>query len=388
MVSPQAPVQRVITADDRTGAIETAAMCADVGWPASVTPWMLVLSAGAADGVDGCSVLDLGTRHLAPEQAAARVLHVLRTGDVAAHKIDSTLRGNWAAEIDAFARFGRRVLVVPAHPAAGRVCIGGVVHVHGVPVHLSEHGSDRLSVARTSRPASLLAGAVELRTAVEVARWGADRHDRPIAVADAGTEDDIAAIIDALNHGFPARPLGPTNSNVVVCGPAAVVVAALGTGSGDGAALGRPSAASGPVLVVVGSTHPASRLQVEALAARGIPVIRPGGTIAGSDRPSAEVIVIATDEHAPLDPTAVATSLAAHARAGVAAGSRTVVLVGGDTAAAFIGARSVSVDGTIELGVARARVDIDGQEIVVFTKPGAFGDRGTLVRLIEHLVQP
>ena len=45
---------------------------------------------------------------------------------LAAHKIDSTLRGNWPAEIEAAASAGRRVLMVPAYPNAGRVWRGGV----------------------------------------------------------------------------------------------------------------------------------------------------------------------------------------------------------------------------------------------------------------------
>ena len=58
-----------------------------------------------------------------------------------AHKIDSTLRGNWAAEIRARAHVtGLRVLVVAAWPAMGRTCIGGVVHVRGASVgDVAEH---------------------------------------------------------------------------------------------------------------------------------------------------------------------------------------------------------------------------------------------------------
>ena len=45
------------------------------------------------------------------------------------HKFDSTLRGNWAEEISAVAARGRRVVMIPSHPLAGRICAGGVVYV-------------------------------------------------------------------------------------------------------------------------------------------------------------------------------------------------------------------------------------------------------------------
>ena len=37
------------------------------------------------------------------------------------HKIDSTLRGNWAAELAAVVASGRRVVLIPSHPPLGRV---------------------------------------------------------------------------------------------------------------------------------------------------------------------------------------------------------------------------------------------------------------------------
>ena len=93
--------------------------------------------------------IDLASRHVPPDDAAARATSVEQRSlspdvrsrptsgdsDRVGHKVDSLLRGNWAAELLARHRVaGRRVVLVPAFPAMGRTCRGGVVRAHGVPV--------------------------------------------------------------------------------------------------------------------------------------------------------------------------------------------------------------------------------------------------------------
>ncbi|CAN0492439.1 unnamed protein product, partial [Phaeothamnion confervicola] len=113
----------LIAADDRTGALEVAGACARDGAPVAVV-------AGISNHVRVPGVVDLATRHLSASTAAERARTVDRVdvASVHAHKIDSTLRGNWAAEIAArHGASGRPVLVVPALPALGRICRDGTV---------------------------------------------------------------------------------------------------------------------------------------------------------------------------------------------------------------------------------------------------------------------
>jgi uncharacterized protein YgbK (DUF1537 family) len=343
----QALDRLVITADDTTGALESAAAAADRGWRATVVHTL------APDGHDGCVVVDLRSRHGSPNVAARRLTTVLRMAAVRAHKIDSTLRGNWAAELTAAIQMGRRVLMVPAFPAAGRVCRGGTVTEHDVDLLLTDHARDPRSPVVTSRPASLLAGADELPTTADVAAWLAG--DGAVAVADAVDDDHLARVVAlAARH------------DVLIAGTAAVV-AALADVLRPCAPMvhAHDRAVRQPVLVVCGSMHPTARGQIDALD----PAIR---------------VLVPTLARQP-DPWAVVASLAAEAHRLIASTQTgTVVLVGGDTAQAFIGDRAVHVFGSLGVGIAVGQILIDGRPCDVVTKPGSFGARNTLVDLMHH----
>ena len=84
-------------------------MCAEAtGEPSRVDTVATAASGATSDGA--ASVIDLGTRHLAPSSAAAVASlageRAAAGADAVAHKIDSTLRGNWAVELVARQRVG------------------------------------------------------------------------------------------------------------------------------------------------------------------------------------------------------------------------------------------------------------------------------------------
>jgi uncharacterized protein YgbK (DUF1537 family) len=337
-------IRLAVTADDRSGAMESAALGADAGLTTVVVSWD---GDPAPAGVD-CAVVDLRTRHLTPERAANRAASVpLVPGARRVHKIDSTLRGNWAAEVLAVAG---RVLLVPSYPAAGRTCEGGLVLVDGVPVAETEFGRDPSAPVRSSRPSESL-GAVELSTAAQVALWvGGDGRS---AVADAATDRDLAEVVAAAM----AAP------DVLVAGPAAVV-GAVANLIGPGTP-GRPVLPPGDVLVVRGSRHAASRAQAAAVA------LVPG------------VTVVEPPEGWDGDPEIVALELAT--RAHDLLGARRfglVVLLGGDTADAFLGERAVHVLGSVGVGMAYGTLVVGGRALGVVTKPGGFGATNALVDLL------
>ena len=115
----------VIVADDLTGAADSAARCVQAGLSAEV--WLEPTREPAQ--VDVVAVSS-DSRFLLPAEAAQRVretLAILATGPTAAgvtwyKKIDSTLRGNLGAELEAMLALlpGKSAVISPAFPAQVR----------------------------------------------------------------------------------------------------------------------------------------------------------------------------------------------------------------------------------------------------------------------------
>ena len=319
----------LVAADDRTGAFEVAALFAQVVGPVTV----------AVDApVDEPCVVDIGTRAM-PGADAAGVAAAIDTSPSTwiAHKIDSTLRGNWAAELLARQRAtGRRVVVLPGWPELGRTCVGGVVFVDGVPI-----GNVRDQLAE----AELIDDAENLR------KW-LDSPGR-IAVCDVPDSDEMYAA---------ARALAPFD--VLVAGPAGPIGAAF---AARHAPQGSPrmQRTIPPALVVCGSVHPVAREQLRRLRA-SLP----------------EVEIIATDEPAGELNTAAIEALEARVRSTIERLKPvTLVVVGGDTAAELLGTGARLVGGFAAVGMPWS-LRGDGAGPLVITKAGAFGGPDALVDLL------
>lgn len=366
-----AGMELVIAADDRSGAFEVAGRLADAGnGPVPVTAWPHVAPGARV------AVVDLGSRHLTPGEARDRACAVpsaSRTG----HKIDSTLRGNWADELVGHAE-RRPVLLVPALPEFGRTCVGGEVLEHGRPVHEGAAATDVRRRVTCSRPAELLAAAgadtvMELADRDAVAGWLADPTG--IAVADAADDADVGALVDVWASG---------PDDVVLAGTSAALGRAL-VGDHEPHPLA-PTAA--PVLAVCGSVHPLARAQLAFVERRGTPVTSLADEITARQLIDHGALVLATeipvgDVDEPMAVAAVA-GLArgvADLRARVELGA--VVVIGGDTLAALVGARTALVHGTVGPGTAWATVDDDGLPIV--TRSGGFGSEASLDELLRSV---
>lgn len=360
----------VVAADDRTGALETAGACADAG----LGPVLVEVDGGAASiGAQGqrVVVVDLATRHVDPALAARRAVAVDRfASECRAHKIDSTLRGNWAHELVARLGAGEgRVLVVPAFPGAGRTCIDGAVHEFGVPIGAGAAGTDARASVRSSRPADHLhaagAGRVDqVASADEVTEWLV--HGRaPFAVCDAADDGDL----DALGAAWAS-----VDRTVLFAGTSASISAAaahLDAGHAPTAQWPRPSHLPAPILVVCGSLHPTARAQIDALGTR----CGPNLVVLASPLPTTTHV---THEEA----AAAADALAARARQVIDDGHPgTLVLLGGDTAAAVLGDAPILVGGTIAPGMPWGRA-ADGRGPLVVTRAGGFGTSSSLVELL------
>lgn len=357
-----------MAADDRTGAIETAAALADHGaGPVPVVVWPY---RAPEHGTAAIEVVDLETRHVSADEAVERAVAVDRLGPCA-HKIDSTLRGNWAVELAARHRVSRRpVLLIPALPAMNRICVGGVVLDHGHPVH--EGPPDPRSRIRTSRPADLFDGVetTELSDRTEVEAWLSEPTG--VAVADASSDDDIAGIVGVWRSA----------PEVLLAGTSAVIGASadhLG-----GSAPEQPEV-GGPVLVVCGSIHPMARAQIAELEHRGVATTSIVDELTVTRLRDDGHLVLATE----IPFGEIDTPLAIAAATTLARGVRdlldrvdvgALVLLGGDTTAAVLGDADVLVHGTIASGTAWSTVD--ELDMPVITRAGGFGSDHALVELL------
>src|SRR3712207_5328518 len=124
-----------VVADDITGANTSAARMMTGGLSARTVVELDEIEP-ALRTMDVVAV-STSSRDLPAAEAAARVRAAMQAaGDVpfVAKRVDSTLRGNVGAELDAVLdALGdtSRALVVPAFPTAGRTTVGGVQHVDG-----------------------------------------------------------------------------------------------------------------------------------------------------------------------------------------------------------------------------------------------------------------
>jgi uncharacterized protein YgbK (DUF1537 family) len=364
-----------VAADDRTGALEVAAALADRGVggdrgvPVGVWPDF--------PDADVCAV-DLGSRHLSAEDAALRAA-ALPTHS-AAHKIDSTLRGNWAHELVArHAASAVPVMIVPALPALGRVCIGGEVLVDGTPVHLGSPADDVRAGVWSSRPADHLRTAgsldvLEIESLPALDEWLAE--PRGCAVIDAASDDDIEAVVSRWR----------SRGDMLLAGPSAVIAGAAGPSR---APLHRPIPS--PVLVACGSANAAARRQIDVAVEQGAVLAR---------SLAAAVTALNSGRHAIVDVDApagrvgaaeaesMARALAGRVHEIVASLPElgALVVIGGDTAAAVLGDPTVQVLGSVAPGTAWVRSPALIPPVI--TRAGGFGAERALADLLWGTLPP
>jgi D-threonate/D-erythronate kinase len=371
------PTELVVIADDLTGAADSASLLTGLG------PTSVVLDAEAPWPEDTVLAVDTDSRHCDPATAQERVLAVAqragRLGARVVKKVDSTLRGNIAAELRAMTEAvdGQVLLVVaPAFPATLRTTHGGVVHVAGE--RLAAHGSDGDVVALLGRGGIR---ATHLPQGDRLATRMTEAHAAGFAavVVDADSDEDLAAVVAAANElagrvilvgsGGLTRPLAgatppPRRADLDTRGSTLLVIGSYS----------EPARAQRSRLVEAGVTplllSDASRLKA---------ALRDGPVVLSPD-PSASVVRA--------DATAVARQIA-ETVAAVVDDIGTLVLTGGETARAVLTTAGVSrlvVAGELEPGVVQARVpelDLD-----VVTKAGAFGDPDTLLRCLPSCSTP
>ena len=336
----------VLIADDLTGALDSIAPFAALGMNclAAVSPDALGPALARAPQV---LAVNLGTRELPPDQARTRALAATRalrdaTGPQTfwIKKIDSRLKGPIAAEISGMSEILglKRVLVCPAIPELGRFVLRGHLQGQGVLV--------ALPVAETLA------------------------LDLPCDIPDATSDAEL----DRL-----AASIRPGQTVAAARGLAAALARRLGPGR-------RPAAAQlrlGAIGFAIGSRDPVTMAQVAQLRGRGGPRFFPAPDGLVMEIADPGPFVIQATAGAGADGKVVSARLAA----GVSRclhGLKTLVLTGGETAAAVLdtaGIRLLRVEGEVLPGLPLCRaVDPPGFPDLI-TKSGGFGPADTFLQL-------
>jgi len=243
----------LILADDLTGAADCAARCRGAGMPAAI-----VLDMPTPPLPPGALAFTSDSRHLPPDTAAERVSELMAgLRDQPAitwyKKIDSTLRGNLGAELDAMLdTLGRKhALICPAFPAQGRGLRDGFLVSPAPltrPIYLPA-----LLAEQSRRPVELIeledvrSGAAQLAGRLDTAKRAAR-----LLVAEPLTDDDLRALVDAAALALP---------NALLCGSAGLI-GALARGLSGPIRAEAIAIRPGPALLVVGSGSPMARRQI------------------------------------------------------------------------------------------------------------------------------
>jgi uncharacterized protein YgbK (DUF1537 family) len=373
-----------IQADDLTGACDTGAPFAARGLDT-----LVVVSDG--DGPPSLPttaavlVVDTESRVIPVEEARARARSAgsaLEAGSprILYKKVDSTLRGRLAAEVDGMLDGAglAMALLAPAFPAQRRAVVDGRLHVDGRSADETAMARDpafpptgasvlALLAAGGVRPVALLPLVTVRRGADAVAtrldRFGATGGR--VLAADAETDADLSTLAAAAD-GRPALLAGSAGLATALAGR----LAPAGPSRHSSPLRRLPR----PLLVVAGSAHPATLTQIARLGRReGLDVVAPpsdGG--AGDPARRRETVARLAD---------AVRARVERARPGA------LLLTGGETAIAVLralGAGGLRLAGELEPGIAVGALaggPFDG--LVAVTKAGGFGDADALVRVWE-----
>src|SRR5215212_4818190 len=386
-----------VIADDLTGAADTGVQFVRAGYRTAV---FFRATQMLADDLDAVA-FDTDSRTMPAGFAAKRVLdaaHIARGASIVYKKLDSTLRGNVAAELAAAldgAHRGRAV-VAPAFPAAGRTTVGGIQRVHGGPVDETEMANDPHTPVGEAHIPSLLAeafssiGALSVEDLADPDLVRRALQDNECVVADAERDADLEAVVRAVPD--PARVLWAGSAGLALAlgsvypGPCA-----------EDASVHR--APVRPVLVVVGSLSGVAREQVRRLVREyGEMDIVEGGKETGAvqDAVGAAKEALAGGTcavvHSPEERSGSGESVLGSLAEVVAHLSEEelfegLILTGGATAvgvARRLGASGIRLQGEVESGVPVGSL-IGPRPYPIVTKAGGFGGPGTLVGAVEAL---
>ncbi len=402
----------LILADDLTGAADSAARCHHAGLAAHVA-----LRVAAGPLPVGALAFTTDSRYLTAAAAAEQVRYVLTmfSGPQAAHlpinqesptnqwykKIDSTLRGNIGAELDAMLEIltppGAQpcAVICPAFPAQGRGLVDGyLVYAQAAarPLHLPT-----ILSSQTTRPVRLIplaavrAGVTQLTATL----LHAQRQGTQIFVIDALRDDDLTTLLAAAQSVL---------AHALFCGSAGLIEPLARTYARQTpAAQANPQASvqvRKPILAVIGSGSDMAHRQLAALRQREQarcvelqPDLSSTMTLRDLTTPLTDWVIHLPQpaEQTPLEGPAARAFVDRLTQVAIDwiqwLQPQTLLIVGGDTTVYLLRALGIQqltivseLMPGIPLSVGR---DARGHPWHIITKAGNFGDEATLVHLFQ-----
>lgn len=330
--------ERAIIADDLTGALDAAAPFAMRGISTAVALDVEALPEALATGAQIIGV-STDSREIAPDaanEAVAKALSLLPTGTSLFKKVDSRLKGNIEAELDALPH--RRSLVVPAIPAFGRWMREGRLGGFGVAEPIDIAG-----------------------------RLG--RHGASATIPDIESQADIERVL-GTDFDLPIGARSLAEAMALTMAPVA--------------ALSDLSLLDGPAYCVIGSTDPITLLQLETLRAQdsGLAYIAaPNGQAPDQLPPAACLTVLHAVPGSVTESAAAVADALGKSLARLAPGPGSLLILSGGATAQVIlrqlGIRVLHLLGEVEPGLPLSL----GGSLTVITKSGGFGDGETLARV-------
>lgn len=334
------PQQILLLADDLTGACDSAAAFLPTG--RAVRVWLGAAATFPAS--EPVQAFNTDSRSFSPARASRIVAHTAAA--IASNsqalffkKIDSAARGPLAAEILAAHRAfrSRAVLLAPAFPAAGRTVRNGILEIHDATAQRTQIDIASLFPPRSRSLIALVSRPQELAAALD--------RGKPVLLCDSSTHSDLEALVRAAQN-FPG---------LLFVGSAGLAHALAGHDTGRIRRVSPPSASR--TLIVAGSDHPVTKLQLETLKrvdtrvdSRALQILR----LDFSSRDRARIL----DTFRTFAPQAL-------------------ILTGGDTAALVartLGAHSFILHGELAPGIPWGIVQGGAAEgCIVITKSGGFG---------------
>ncbi|WP_118183075.1 4-hydroxythreonine-4-phosphate dehydrogenase PdxA [Paraburkholderia phosphatilytica] len=413
----------LIVGDDLSGTADCAVTCTHHGL-SSVVSLDVAHANAAADDVTVLAI-DTDTRRAAAPDAARAVERAWREHGGSRRlykKIDSTLRGNVAAEIAALARIAGMAIIAPAFPSAGRTTVGGRQFVFGVPVEDSEVWRNE-DIGGTANLCAMLEDS-GLRVAhvdlASVRESAASLHTRLVelhaagwqaVVCDSETDEDLvnAAAASASMQGvFWVGSAGLAAPLIEALAASASRATPTNANAAPLAAIAATTSHPRGVLIVVGSMSSVSHRQVATLSAHAghtLDTFELSAAALLDPVSQASLTLTARVTHALLRGRHVVVALNQSERTGTADGAQLarqlgallaraaehaagLIATGGETARALLSAMGVAtlqVNEEIETGVPLLAATHAGRNLPVVTKAGGFGNPETLYRAWRRL---
>ncbi|RMQ44940.1 hypothetical protein ALQ04_01406 [Pseudomonas cichorii] len=396
----------LILADDLSGAADCAADFATrIDTRVVLTPAGL-LAAGVVS-------IDVDSRRLSPQQAAEQHRAVLRRQQATTmalyKKIDSTLRGNIASEIDALQQVRGMALVAPAFPDMKRITRQGVQLIDGVPVDQSDvwrnenlqGTSNLLEMLLTQGLRTQWLGLDELRdsNALQQTLRTALENNVQALVCDAELDSDLQQLAEVsaqwheelfwvgsagLARHLP-KALGLAAASAIQVTPSSPVLTVVGSMSRHSQAQAETLAHSSPQYCL--TVSPATLLDSNTEAERhALQRQLKERLSAGHD----VLVRLDQQQRNPAQAAALSDALAQWlAPALPDAGS--LIATGGETARAILleaGIEHMMLLGEIATGVVLSQAQLAGRSLNVVTKAGGFGQPDTLLEAWRQLHEP